>query len=979
MHWVTGGKIVWGMLLILIPASLAAAETAVTQTISLGACRVQRSVDGDELEVPGLGNLLVPGKPKLPSRIYAVAVPPGAVVTDVTFDFGEGITLPGTYRLRPAPLPRVIGNEDPAVAAIQQRRYQENFEAAYGSDAAYPAQVAELVRAAAYRNYNLADVRLTPFDYRPLSGRLIYYPEVTIHVHCTLPDQQSAAGISDLPRAERVARKLILNYDEAQQWYATRRSNDRGLHDFVIITLDSLVSSVTPLVNWETSKGRTPYVVTTSWINTNYTGYDLAEKMRNFLRAYYPSDQWGIEDVLLVGDYTNVPMRLTEQNIGYGKPRTDFYYAELSLPDSQSWDSDGDHKYGESSDPIDFYAEVNVGRIPWSTAATVLSICQKSVAFEQNADPAFKKNMLLLGGFFWGDTDNAELMEAKIDQSWMSDWTFTRMYEQNSTVYSTFPCDYALTHANVMSVWPSGSYAFVNWAGHGSPTSAHIMGLSSQAFITSSDCSSLNDSYPAIIFADACSNSDTDEVNIGQSMMQRGGVGFLGATKVALGCPAWNDPYDGSSQSLDYFFTTAVTSGQYTMGEAHQYALTQMYVNGLWDVVKYETFEWGAIWGNPNLRIADAAGIKVSPAAALESTGPMGGPFIPNSQAYTVENLGPGSTNYSVTSNDLWVTITNGAGTLPNVGDTAVVTVSINAGANSLGNGFYTSIVDFINASDHTGDTSRKVLLAIGDNDDCGEAFEACPGNAYTGSTSPATNDGSASCGTSTSSPDVWFKYVPASNGTATFSLCDGTAYDSVLSVHSGCPGTSANQLGCDDDYCGGGGPSQVTISVTAGNTYIVRVTGWNGSTGSYSLTVSGPACIPSATCNDGVQNQGEDRVDCGGPCPPCDCTADSACDDDAFCNGEEWCDTYGHCQNGNVACPGQECREGADICCDTQDADGDMNDSGATDGDDIEFFISAVIAQTTDPVQSCPGDFNNDGVVDLDDANGMVAALLSQ
>ncbi len=137
--------------------------------------------------------------------------------------------------------------------------------------------------------------------------------------------------------------------------------------------------------------------------------------------------------------------------------------------------------------------------------------------------------------------------------------------------------DYDLRHNNVVSVWSSGSYAFVNWAGHGSPVSSHIWHSTQEAFISSSDCSQLNDDYPAIIFADACSNSDTDHLNIGQMMMRRGGVGFLGATKVAYGCPGWDDPLDGSTQSLDYFFTTSVTSGEYSLGEAHQRSLRIMY------------------------------------------------------------------------------------------------------------------------------------------------------------------------------------------------------------------------------------------------------------------------------------------------------------------------------------------------------------------------------------------------------------------
>ncbi|MHC4589824.1 MAG: C25 family cysteine peptidase, partial [Planctomycetota bacterium] len=177
----------------------------------------------------------------------------------------------------------------------------------------------------------------------------------------------------------------------------------------------------------------------------------------------------------------------------------------------------------------------------------------------------------------------------------------TRMYEQNGQCSSAYPCDYPLLRQNVMAVWPAGKFAFVNWAGHGSPTSTHIYGLGAPSFIRASDCSSLNDDYPAIIFADACSNSDTDHLNIGQAMLQRGGVGFLGATKVAYGRPGWNDPMDGSSQSMDYFFTTYVTSGDYTQGQAHQLALTDMYTYGLWSSVKYEMFEWGSLWGNPNL------------------------------------------------------------------------------------------------------------------------------------------------------------------------------------------------------------------------------------------------------------------------------------------------------------------------------------------------------------------------------------------
>ncbi|MCK4347944.1 MAG: hypothetical protein KAW47_04940, partial [Thermoplasmatales archaeon] len=318
-------------------------EDTIGVTIPVGSYEIINTDHGDEISVEDFGRLLVPGKPNLPSKIFAIAIPPGAKVCEVTFDTGEGITIPGTFEVPPSPLPRVIGEEDPVIYEQQRKTYEENYNEVYGSDEPYPQYVGEFVRTAGYRKYNLVDVRITPFTYYPLSAILVYHPQVTVNVKFTIPDDFSFEDImcDNLVKTQNVAEGIIVNYDQTKNWYP--EDTPRSTYDFVIITLDSLTSSVTPLENWEAAKGRNVNVVTTSWISTNYVGYDLAEKMRNFLREKYPSGEWGIEHVLLVGDYDDVPMRLCWQDLGYGKPETDFYYAELSLPDDQSWDADGDH------------------------------------------------------------------------------------------------------------------------------------------------------------------------------------------------------------------------------------------------------------------------------------------------------------------------------------------------------------------------------------------------------------------------------------------------------------------------------------------------------------------------------------------------------------------------------------------------------------------------------------------------------------
>ena len=571
-------------------------KDTVTFTVCLDSFDIIDTEDGQEINAEGFGRLLIAGKPNLPSKIFSLAIPPGAEVADINFEASESIVLSGTFDIPPCPLPEVIGQEDPLVRENEEVTFNENFNQVYYGDDPYPSSIGEFVRTSHYRKYNLVDVRINPFTYYPASDQLEYYPEITVEINYENPDTETDVIEDGLIKTEEIAEKIIANYEQAQGWYQQIPIIGKGLYDYVIITLDSLTSSVTPLVNWEIAKGRNVQVVTTSWIDTTYTGYDLEEKMRNFLRDKYPSGEWGIEDVLLVGHYDDVPIRFTVH------AETDYYYAELSLPDSQSWDADGDHQYGENyGDSNDFYGEVNVGRIPFSDAGTVLSICDKSVAYEQNDDPSFKKNILLLGSFFWSDTDNAVLMEYKTDSSlhpWMADWTKTRLYKQGHSAYTS---DYDISYNNVQNVWSSGTYAFVNYAGHGSATACYRMYSGGGAFVDTDTCNYLNDDYPAIIFAAACSNHETEQFNIGQGMMQQGGVGFLGSTEVAYGYHGWNDPYDGATASLDYFFTSHVTSGNYTQGQAHQWSLTHMYQNGLWYYDKLETFEWGSLLGNPNL------------------------------------------------------------------------------------------------------------------------------------------------------------------------------------------------------------------------------------------------------------------------------------------------------------------------------------------------------------------------------------------
>ncbi len=119
-------------------------------------------------------------------------------------------------------------------------------------------------------------------------------------------------------------------------------------------------------------------------------------------------------------------------------------------------------------------------------------------------------------------------------------------------------------------------------------------------------------------------------------------------------------------------------------------------------------------------------------------------------------------------------------------------------------------------------------------NDNCEDAFPVGFG-AYAGDTSEATQDGEASCGASIFSPDEWYRFVPAESGLVVAETV-GSSYDTVLSVHSGCPGTMGNQIVCNDDSAGL--QSSLGFWAYPGNEYLIRVSGSNGAVGSYVLTI---------------------------------------------------------------------------------------------------------------------------------------------
>jgi hypothetical protein len=246
-------------------------------------------------------------------------------------------------------------------------------------------------------------------------------------------------------------------------------------------------------------------------------------------------------------------------------------------------------------------------------------------------------------------------------------------------------------------------------------------------------------------------------------------------------------------------------------------------------------------------------------------------------------------------------------------------------------------------------------VLCPPDNDACDSAVVVTDG-IHVFSTLGASTDGPplvphpAAC--ADVNQDVWFNYTATCTGMLVISLCDAsTDYDSAMAVYEGCTcmPSLGTQVACDDNGCGAaGGASEVSLSVTLGTCYLIRVGGVGTASGSGTMVLSctpyqvGACCHENGTCDEQLQMQ---------------CTLPG----DTFYVGQT-CTT--------VTCPPPAVHD----CC-----LGDSNGDWRIDGLDIQLFVEQVVnPPTIGTLAFCEADINGDLLIDVDDVELFVQKLLS-
>lgn len=641
-------------------------------------CRITDHPLGKKIEVDGYGFINMPGEPMLPSKTLLIALPPGATALSATFETEGNDAWPQACRIMPASRKFPMVDPDTCAPILDRADldWNRNHAKVYRDARAFPRTPGELCCSGSYRQYAYAAVSFCPFVYHPLTGRLARFERAWITVR--YEQSEKSRGMKRLLKKittdETVrarAASLFVNFEKMEKQYAVisvvqdeglgaenggspvmsrlpqrdQSSNKRMLpdigcqpldpqspkYDYLIITHGDLTQSImdSDFPVWKESLGFNLKIVeTTDPHIANAMGQDLPQKIRNFLRSNYLL--WGIEYVLIVGHHNQIPMRNccpNPANHGDGH-LTDYYYADLSLTDGVSWDSDGDGFYGEyDQDAPDFMADVYVGRIPTSDSTRITYALNKMVAYEQ--DTGAWKRQALLPSSFWYFADelfpglptmDGARCQNEIEQQVMDDWTVSLYSEQEGIEPSLFPWQ-PVTQSAWISDWAINPYGVVVWSSHGSNLGSGVVRkywdfddgdgkpepqeFKHPALINVN--SAINDLSSSIVFAFSCyvGNPKPTGKCLGKDLLVRPGfgraAGVVASSKILYAEEFWpTNP--GGTDTICLEFCRNMIDGNEPLGEALYHAKHFNHVNYGWSMFpEYVNMYIWNLFGDPSM------------------------------------------------------------------------------------------------------------------------------------------------------------------------------------------------------------------------------------------------------------------------------------------------------------------------------------------------------------------------------------------
>ena len=334
----------------------------------------------------------IPGEPLLPWHEIVLMLPPGEAATSLEIVGEEETVIPGQFMIFPKQHVRPISMESSGEFVRHDKVYRYN--------GIYPTQATGHLLTQYLNGYAFALSTFTPVKYNPAKKTLSYFRKVTVRIK-THSDIRSQDALSNLSPSENIISRVksFAGNPEMISRYPERKTPLTG-YQYLIIAPTSFKNEFQPLINMYIAKGIITKVVTTDSIAAIGTGWDLPEKIRNFIISQV---QYGVQYVLLAGNPPLVPSRgfycYVISGSGYSDSNipADLYYSGLE----GTYDANGNHIYGEVADNPDLLPDISVGRFTVNDTAELHRMIHKTVSYQTNPVLGEMNKPLLAGEWLY--------------------------------------------------------------------------------------------------------------------------------------------------------------------------------------------------------------------------------------------------------------------------------------------------------------------------------------------------------------------------------------------------------------------------------------------------------------------------------------------------------------------------------------------------------------------------------------------------
>ena len=388
------------------------------------------------VDIEGCMQSALAGEPSLPWQSVALLLPEATVAESIEVEMCDFKVIGDGYKLFPYQPCRRLSDTQHYDFLID--------EAAYSSNATYPAQNHGTLTTQHVNGFSIALSSFSPVRYVPSEGRLMMAGKVVVRVK--VHDNDDVA-LPVSARQENINKVLSLvqnpemlqSYNIKDKELVSRHLNG---YELLVITGDEYVEEFSDYKSFYSNRNLRTRVISLDSVYSTMQGADNQEKIRNFIiREYSDND---IMMVLLGGDVGIVPYRglycdvlsggshVTSDNIP-----ADLYYAALD----GSWNDDGDELWGEIGED-DLLPEIGVARMPFNNVTQLGHLINKTMKYQLSpVEGEFRT--VVLGGEKLHDnpyTLGSQYLELLVgthsDNGYTTtgideDYNFVRLYHEN--------------------------------------------------------------------------------------------------------------------------------------------------------------------------------------------------------------------------------------------------------------------------------------------------------------------------------------------------------------------------------------------------------------------------------------------------------------------------------------------------------------------------------------------------------------------